>query len=292
MHISSNSSYHTSATDEKTTHESAASDAFSLPLSPGISGGLKYYIEQFHKNDGCETPHRPWMVATNKSTNHLLFFRPTCKKWSCPGCGQVNAEHWIRRGEKGTKEFLEQGWKVDFLTLTPHEKVTKEQSFYVLPRAWKTLHMRYQREIPHDNPGAYFVVPERMPRSGKVHSHFMITGGLTQKWWKDNARECGLGYQSKVIEIEDIGVVGYVTKYLTKTLTESWPKGRRRVNTSRNWPTIPMKEHPGWEFSTHATDEQLSLILDVYVGEGLTILGLNTKNAWKVLNGLSQLTGE
>lgn len=284
MQTQTDSFYHTT--------EVPTFEPLDLAFSESPAGGLKYYIEQFHKNDGCETPNRPWMVATNTALNHLLFFRPTCKKWSCHACGQTNAAHWVRRGEKGTKEFLDQGFRVDFLTLTPHEKLTPEQSFYVLPRAWKTLHMRYQREIPHDNPGAYFVVPERMPKSGKVHSHFMITGGLSQKWWKDNARECGLGYQSKVKEMKSIGVVGYVTKYLTKTLTEQWPKGRRRVNTSRNWPQLPDSELPGWEFSTHMTDEQLSLILDVYASGGLTILGLNTKNAWKVLNGLSQLTGD
>lgn len=279
-------SYHTS---ENLPRQDSAFEHFSL--SP--EGGLKYYIEQFHKTDGCQTPNRPWMIATNQSLNHMLFFRPTCKKWSCPACGQTNAAHWIRRAERGTNQWLEQGWKVDFLTLTPHEKLTPAQSFYVLPRAWKTLHTRYQREIPQDNPGAYFVVPERMPKSGKVHSHFIITGGLTQKWWKDNARECGLGYQSKVKEMKSLGAVGYVTKYLTKTLTEQWPKGKRRVNTSRNWPNVPhMPELDGWEFSTHATDEQLSLLLDVYTDKGMTVLGLTTDNAWKVLIGLSHMGEE
>lgn len=285
--------YHTTNTNQETTPETSNFGALSFPSSPGISGGLKNYIEQFHRNDGCNTPKRPWMIATNHALNHLLFFRPTCKTWNCPACGQDNAEHWIRRAEIGTKQLLEQGWKLDFLTLTPHEKLTPAQSFYVLPRAWKKLHIRYQREIAGRDPGSYFVVPERMPKSGKVHSHFIITGGLTQRWWKNNARECGLGYQCESKQINSIGPAGYVTKYLTKTLTEQWPKGRRRVNTSRNWPVVPKSEElVGWEFSTHATDQQLSLLLDVYSAQGLTVLGLTTENAWKVLNGLSHMGDE
>ena len=52
-----------------------------------------------------------------------------------------------------------------------------------------------------------------------------------------------------------VAAAAYVTKYLAKSLEFTrWPKGFRRVRTSRNWPTLDALPLPGWEYGAH--DEQ------------------------------------
>jgi len=262
---------------------------FALYSSPDEIGGW-IYIEQLAANGGCETPNRPWMVAKNEDTKMAIFFRPTCKLWSCPHCARVNANRWILRGIHGTANLLEQGFPTHFLTITSHEKLTAQQSFRVLPLAWPKLYRRYKRAVAITDPKAFIAVPERQPKSGKAHAHLIITGGLSKRWWKDNARECGLGYQSDVKEA-NLGAAGYLAKYLGKTLDEKWPKGKRRVNTSRSWPPLPeLPEKVGWSFATYPTDDKLSPVLGVLAQNGYTVWGSTTKNAWPLLDDLSTPT--
>lgn len=279
-------SYHTANSNSTPTVDTLCFEPLALPANLSREAGL-IYIEQFHSLDECQTPNRPWMLASHEASHSALFFKPTCKKWDCPYCAEVNARRWVVRAREGVKTLIDAGHKVNFVTLTPHEKLTPEQSYWVLPHAWKKLHMRYKREIPAGDPGAYYAVPERH-QSLKVHSHLLITGGLTKKWWKDNARECGLGYQSDVQEVKTLGVAGYVSKYLTKTLSD-WPKGKRRVNTSRSWPALPdLPQKEGWKFTTYRTDEELTPVLrDLSGGRWFRVYGVTTANAWALLDYLS-----
>jgi hypothetical protein len=227
------------------------------------------------------------MMASNYITRQSMFFQPTCKKWDCPSCGQVNARRWIARALVGVDSFLAAGLQVDFVTLTSHEKLSAAASFRVFPHAWDTLRRRYVRAIPIDDPGAYFAVPERH-QSGKLHTHMIASGGLPKKWWKDNARECGLGFQSDVQEVDSLGVGGYVSKYLGKTLAEKWPKNKRRVNTSRSWPQLPdLEQAPGWNFSVYRSDRELKAVCEALLVDGFTVFGVTTGNAWKLLDELS-----
>lgn len=277
-------SYHNSPVNENTSGYDLA--AFSLPLSPDAGGGL-IYIEQLAAELGCKTPNRPWMVAKNADTKMAIFFQPTCKLWSCPYCSRINANRWILRGVMGTETLLASGCPTQFVTITSHEKLSAEQSFRVLPLAWPKLYRRYKRAVASDDPRAFIAVPERQPKSGKAHAHLIITGGLSKKWWKDNARECGLGYQSDVKDA-NLGAAGYLAKYLGKTLDEKWPKGKRRVNTSRSWPELPeLPIHAGWRFSTMADDDKLTPVLADLSANGYAIFGSTTANAWALLDDLS-----
>lgn len=260
--------------------------AFSLPLSGSETSGL-IFIEQLAANENCQTPNRPWMVAQNANTKLAIFFQPTCKLWSCPYCANVNARRWVARGAEGAKALLAAGYKTSFVTITSHEKLTANASWRVLPLAWPKLYRRYKRAVGISDPKAFIAVPERQPKSGKAHAHMIITGGLSKRWWKDNARECGLGYESDVKDA-DLGVVGYLTKYLGKTLEEKWPKGKRRVNTSRTWPMLPdLPVKVGWSFRTMATDDKLTPVLGDLTHDGYTVFGVPTSKAWALLDDLS-----
>lgn len=283
MSLAQDQSYHT----PKVEINSYDFAAFSFALSGSETSGLTYYIEQLAANVNCKTPNKPWMVAQNANTKMAIFFQPTCKLWSCPYCAQINANRWILRGSSGAQSLLDMGYATSFVTITGHEKLNAAQTFRVFPLAWPKLYRRYKRAVPTSDPKAFIAVPERQPKSGRHHCHMIITGGLSERWWKDNARECGLGYQTKVEDMH-LGVPGYLAKYLGKTLEEKWPKGKRRVNTSRTWPALPEREPKvGWSFATHGTDDKLTPILGNLIGNGYTVFGVPTFKAWKLLNDLS-----
>jgi len=260
-----------------------------LHSSLGEAQGL-IYIEQLAATETCHTPNRPWMIAKNEHTKMAIFFQPTCKLWNCPYCASINSKRWILRGVKGTEILLAEGKNPKFVTITSHEKLSPQATFRVFPLAWPKLYRRYKRAVDKDDPRAYIAVPERH-KDGRLHSHLIITGDLSQKWWKDNARECGLGYQAKVKSVTSVSVGIYLGKYLGKTLAEKWPRGKRRVNTSRSWPAMPeMEQKTGWSFATHHSDDKLSPVLGVLCANGYTVFGSTTASAWALLDDLSPLS--
>ena len=259
-----------------------------LSLPVGMSDGL-IYIEHFQKTDGCSTPNRPWMVASNPITQASIVFRPTCKTWACPSCADVNRRRWIATALHGVESLKSSGHNVDFLTLTSHERLRGTASFRVWPLAWKKLQARYYYALPDGDPGAYLAVPERH-KDGSLHTHATITGGLDERWWKDNARECGMGYMADVQEVNDLGVAGYVSKYLGKTMGEAWPKYKRRVNTSRSWPTLPdLEQQPGWMFRVVSRNREIWQVCENLAALGHSTFLASAEGAWTLIDRLSGL---
>lgn len=163
-----------------------------------------------------------------------------------------NARLWAFRAAYGL-EVLQTG--LDFVTLTSHEKLTPARSIEVFGHAWNSLNRRIARQ----GKAEYLLVPEQH-KSGKLHIHMLTTAKLRKKWWKDNARSCGLGYQVEVEEISDPGkAAGYTLKYVTKGLeSQAWPRSFRRVRTSRGWPQPPESALlDGWVFKVLPKSTQL-----------------------------------
>lgn len=247
-------------------------------------GGLIVY-RTFTPDGGCQTPNRPMLKAVNPDTREVLFFRPLCKTRSCSYCRQILAKRWVIRAVEGAKVLSSVG-VLDFLTVTSHEKLDPSGSLAVLPKAWKNLHRRVER-ASGDQP-AYYAVPEQH-KNGRWHMHAIINVHLSRKWWKDNARSCGLGYQSDVQEVHSLGGVSfYVTKYLTKTLQNSnLPKGAKVVRTSHNWPPLPeLPMPPGWTFRQLGKRE-LNLETDRYLNLGYSVVLADADGAWDWLENWS-----
>lgn len=219
------------------------------------------------------------LQAINSSRKQIVLFPPFCKKWDCPVCGQKNAYKARLRALNGYEYFVGLGHKMSFLTLTPHEKLTSAASIPVMASAWVKLNRRIKRAAQHNN---YFLIPE-LHKSGKLHFHALVDADLKKKWWKDNGRECGMGYQNDLQEVNEIGGVGgYLTKYLTKMLENAnLPKGFRRIRTSQSWPSLPSMDKPdGWEFKiapgTHPIDHQA----DYFQRLGYTVVLADEKSSW------------
>jgi len=253
-------------------------------VPPGTPGGLDSFIEQFRADD-CPNTHTPWLKGIDIRAGIVVFFRPRCKLWSCPVCGPINATLWAWRADAGAR-LLGKEHPLAFITLTSHEKLAANASLRVLPSAWGKLQDRLRRAAS----GQYLIVPE-LHKNGRVHLHGLFTHGLKKKWFKDNARECGMGYQVDSQEVISLGgVAAYVTKYLTKSIVEpQFAKGFRRVRTTRNWPKLPEKiPRDGLSFVLFEHDETLQDAAREARAHGYEVVIAGSKSGWKLLDAIDE----
>lgn len=229
----------------------------------------------------CEAPNRPMMKAINEELGKVVFFQPRCKLWSCPACSEVNKRLWTVKVYHGAMTLLDLGETLYMITLTSHERLSREGSVNVWPKAWKKLHSRAKYR---QRTAQYVLIPERH-KSGKLHVHLISTWSMKQKWWKDNARECGLGYQNRVREVKEPAIAAwYVSKYVGKSIAdEEWPRGFRRVRVSQQWPKLPRGELPNWRFSVVDKKETLSEAVARMRESGLEVEILDHRAAWEYI---------
>lgn len=227
----------------------------------------------------CETRNRPILIGLSAHFRKVLVFQPACKQWTCPACAETNRKRWAVRAFHGYEQLSADGLTPRFLTLTSHEKLTPEQALWVWPKAWSVLGQRARRGAERFE---YLLVPEQH-KSGKIHIHAIETSSLGNRWWKNNARACGLGY---IASEEDIRspeqAAWYVSKYISKQLTVlQWPKGFRRVRTSQHWPKLEeLPDNPNWTFSPIKAGEELGERVLRLEAQGYEILYLDHAAAW------------
>lgn len=240
---------------------------------------LDSYIEQVSANT-CPNTGTPLLIATSEDRRTALVFHPRCKTWDCPYCGEVNRAAWGWRATLGAKVLAAQG-HMNFITLTPHERLDVRGSFRVLPSAWGKLNDRLRRAAA----GEYLIVPEPH-KTGKVHLHGLFSHDLPRRWWKDNARACGMGYQVDLQEVRnDGGVMAYVTKYLGKSLQYSnFAKGFHRVRTSRGWPPMPETALPGdWQIVAADAGASVAGVCADLRLRGFSPVVCSGSDAWKIV---------
>lgn len=242
------------------------------------AGGL-ILIRTIQQNSDCLETKRPLLKAINPNSKQIIFFRPFCKRWDCPVCGPKNAYKARLRALRGYQAFFDQGHKMSFLTLTPHEKLSSAASIPVMASAWNKLNVRIKRASQHHN---YFLIPE-LHQSGKLHFHALVDADVKKKWWKDNARSCGMGYQNDLQEVNEAGGVGgYLTKYLVKMLDgASFPKGFRRIRTSQSWPALAGLPKPeGWDFVAMKPRSSREDEASSFQRSGYTVVFADEKSSW------------
>jgi len=255
----------------------AQSQEFS-DFSPSPKGGLILY-RTTQQNLECSAPNRPLLKAVSIDQKTVVFFHPRCKQWSCPACGQKNAYKAVLRAFQGSEGFRDGGAPLHFLTVTSHEKLSAAASLAVLPKAWNKLNVRIKRAAAAPE---YFAIPEQH-KNGRWHLHAIITANLPRKWWKNNARECGLGYQSDVREVKQLGGVPYyIAKYVTKALENAaLPKGFRRIRTSSGWPKLESPQPlEGWEFLIVPRENSLQSEVERYQKTGNTVVLADEISSW------------
>jgi len=206
----------------------------------------------------CETPGRPYLYQLDEATKKALIVRPNCKMWNCPYCAEINRIQWSYKIKHGVDEYIKQGDKFWFVTLTTHRKLRSfEASLTAWRSAWDKLYGRMKRVADGDM--HYVLLPELAPVTGRLHAHMIINQSFgavyshTDKkgrdrykcrWIKDKPAECGLGYMNDIRPVTNSGLASwYVSKYVGKTLgVEKWPKDFRRIRPNQHWPEQPERE--------------------------------------------------
>jgi hypothetical protein len=215
-------------------------NAFSL--SP--EGGLNF-IEQLQKlslKECSNIDRTPYLTGVNNEQKTATLIKTTCKLWSCEACALRNARRWIARIIHGAN-ILDGDWS--FATITAHRKSRGLASVANLRKGWKKLINRISYEAKQENFPLHYARVWEQHEDGSFHLHVLFSVNYGTKWLKDNAAECGLGYQAKWLKVDNVGkIAGYVAKYSLKNASVArggieWPVGLRRIECSRNWPELP-----------------------------------------------------
>lgn len=204
------------------------------------------YIEQLQElaSKPCTNDSTPYLIGVNENEQKLLLTKASCKSWGCETCGARNARLWIAKVIFGCNQ---QDCTWSFLTLTAHAKQRLSKSVGNLRGGWKKISNRIRDEQGKRDESLLYCRVWEQHLSGSFHLHILINCCLGTRWAKDTAAACGLGYQAEWHEVGNVGMVaGYMAKYSLKNATIArggveWPKGLRRIETSRNWPKLPPK---------------------------------------------------
>lgn len=191
----------------------------------------------------CPSQGTPYLYTDSSEKRSRYIIKARCKMWNCPYCGIVNAHQHKIRILNGINELQHQGQCFDFVTLTSHERLrTTEQCLFVWRKAWRKLQERARRvQSKSDEYPLAFVYTTEFHKDKRLHWHMLINSVVRLRWWKDNSRECGLGYQVSATNIENgFQATNYITKYLSKSLAQAdYPKKMRRINYSQSFPAQP-----------------------------------------------------
>lgn len=205
------------------------------------------FIEQLQISSSkpCTKQNTKFLVGVNENEQKTVLTKAACKCWDCETCAARNARTWIACIINGVNK-LECEWS--FLTLTSHKSQRKQKSVDCLRQGWKKFYNRILAASEKSAKDILFVRVWEQHKDGSFHLHILINVCFGTRWAKDNAAECGMGYQADWRIVDNAGkVAGYVAKYTLKNASlsrggVSWPKNLRRVEKSRKWPNLPQKQ--------------------------------------------------
>lgn len=208
----------------------------------------------------CPTVNVPYLIGDSHEKQKRTISKARCKLWDCPYCKYINREEHYNRVASGLSVLSKRGYEFTFTTITCHEKWRGYSASLKNWRANKDKFLaRYRRHIKKNYTYApeYVYIPETHS-DGTIHIHGVFSGRVSTRWFKDNARTCGLGYMAESEELKSVlQAVNYCTKYITKQMGESQPsKGFRRINYSRGFP-VKTRIESGMEWRTIKKDESI-----------------------------------
>jgi len=161
-----------------------------------------------------------------------------CDTWECEECAKKKQRQWSARAILGLQEIHSNGSVCKFVTITTAEWYkSSAAASAAFPRAWNKLYCRLKRG---NSLLMYLLTIEFGSKSGHMHAHFLTNAIQNERWYKNNARACGMGYQAKVEPVESDGkAAAYVSKYIGKSLAgQQLPPHFRRVRCSQNWTAL------------------------------------------------------
>lgn len=182
-----------------------------------------------HSKRGRKKGCGAWTVrGTAFDSKQQKFIRLNCKCWECRYCGPRRA----KRCKRAIAAWAEKLQLNRFVTLTlDPKKLNGEDSTKYLNRTFaklrSVLHRKYGKAL------SYIRVLEYQ-QNGNAHFHLLLNQFIDIEWLRAEWQAVGGGWNVWIKMITIRRIVGYVSKYLSKGLLMSAPKGSRRVTTSRN----------------------------------------------------------
>jgi len=199
-------------------------------------------LAEVTQESGCEKANRPYMVGFDPTVQAFFVFRPDCKCWNCRSCAARLRACWTKRVYEGIAGYIASGEDFRFVTVTSHERLyTFNQTLHVWPKAWSRL----QRRVKYQRPGWHYVLIPEQHQNGRLHVHLIASTDLGTRWWKDNARACGLGWRAEEAEFkgdraDPARAASYAGKYMDKQLgVTQWPRYFHHIRTSQHFPELP-----------------------------------------------------
>ena len=223
------------------------------------------------------------MVVTDEQNLSAIVYQTACKSWNCADCAEVLKSRWRWRIIEGAKLLQAAGNDMlQFVTLTNHERLSPDAIIEKLPQQWDMLRKRMKRAEPQLQ---YVVLPEHH-QDARLHLHAIITADLKTRWYKDNARACGMGYMAEAEALASPEYAGfYVTKYVTKQLENcKFRKGFHRVRTSKGWPKAPGREMPDhWRFVAIEKEANFHRLQENLSRQGYSVALADDRASWTLL---------
>jgi hypothetical protein len=201
-----------------------------------------YYVRPNGRGTYCG---RMSISGFDPNTGRKIYRRVNCNTWSCSYCGPRKART-AKAAIRATAESL--GLKY-FLTLTLDPKKLGGGLKFAVPymRAVFNKFRLYLKRMYGQAP-SYICVLE-FTKAGLPHLHVLFDRYISQRWISHTWDTLGGGRICFIKQVTVKNVTRYLSKYLTKDLLLSAPKGARRITTSRSIKLFP-KFSSGvvWEF--------------------------------------------
>lgn len=181
--------------------------------------------------------------GTDPKTGRKRFQRINCNAWTCSYCGPRKA----KRAKRAIRERAEGMGLRYFLTLTLDPSKLENPQFAV---AHLRLVFNKFREYLRRKFGAaptYICVLE-FTQKKIPHLHILLDRYIDHAWISDVWDSLGGGRIVFIKRVTINKVSNYLSKYLTKDLILSAPKGSRRITTARSIKLFPKFESGiAWE---------------------------------------------
>jgi hypothetical protein len=195
------------------------------------NGTPDYYARPCGRGKYCG---RLSVKGVDPKTKRTIYRRINCGSWTCSYCGPRKAKTArcaIRRfsEELGLRYFLT-------LTLDPSNLKNGESAVRHLRATFNKFREYLRRK--YDVPPHYICVME-FTQAGIPHLHVLFDRYIEQAWISKTWDSLGGGRIVFIKQVTVRNVARYLSKYLTKDLILSAPKGTRRITTARSIKLFP-----------------------------------------------------
>ena len=194
-------------------------------------GELNCYARPIGRGKFCGR----WSIrGRDPKTNRVIIRRVNCGSWSCSYCGPRRA----KLAKYRIRQTAESLGLCRFLTLTLDDSRLGNRCDTVRHIRIVFNRLREYLRRKYGVPPTYICVLEFNQR-GVPHLHVLIDRYIPQKWLKNTWDRIGGGRVVFIKQVSVRHVARYLSKYLTKELLLSAPKGTRRITTARSIKLFP-----------------------------------------------------